>query len=302
MAYVSSNSVKAFIAEETVAGQLATTGLLWEVPRKAGSGLPTVSGGEITSDTIRPGLNGNGSRRGIKSVTHSIEMNAITADYVDFLLENLLNNSFDESGVLKASDKEFKTFSYITEIATGKYDVALGCVVNSFNLRADAASLVTMTFGMVGVDSDNVTALTGLTPTAVPLTAYEYDGSEVLGLTVAGASAMKYSTLDLQIGSPRNARNGLSSNASLGFSSGTREVTATFSVWRDPAVDYEAIFTGQPQEFSFDLGIASYGRKHTVYGTASLPQTSTGDDLMIDVTITGKLNSTQGTAYKIAKL
>ena len=304
MAYVSSNSVKDYIGKETTFGVVPTAALRYELPRKAGSSLPVLSGNEITSDTIRAGLNGNGTRRSINSVSGNIELNAVTAEFVDLLLESALSNDFDAgTGILKASDKPV-SFTHVSEVAANKFKISTGNMVNNFSLKADAAALVTMSFGFVGtkqVEAANINTWTG-TLTPVPLEAYEYDGSELLNLTVAGGTNLKYSTVELSVESPRNPRNALSGTESIGFASQTRNVTATFSIWLDPAVDYNAIFTGEDQEFSFDLGITDYGRRFTMYGTASIPQTRTADDLMLDVTITGKLNTAEGTALKVTKL
>ncbi len=302
MAYIPSSSVKTSIIKETVAGTLPTTGTRFELPRKAGSSLPVKSGGEIISDTIRPGLNANGSRRGVQSVSGSIEMNAISADVVDLLLECGLSGKFDANDVLKASD-DFSTFSYISQLSANRFEVNKGCSINSVELSAEAAGAVQFNFGLVGTEQVESSSLAGtFTTTNVPLEAYEYEGSEVLNITANGNTALQYSNLRLSVDSPRAPRNTLSHNYAAGFSSGQRNVTATFTVYRDPAVDYSALFDGSVQTFSFDLGVEDYGYRFTIYGNASVPQSETGDDMMMTITVTGAYNNTEGTALKVEKL
>ncbi len=302
MAYINSNSVKTTIVKEVVEGTVPTTGNRLELPRKQGSALPTVSGGDVTSDTIRPGLNSNGSRRGNQSVSVPIELNAITADCVDLLMESAVGGTF-ATNVLKAGAVG-PTFSHITELASNEFLITSGIAVTDFSLNAEAAGAVTLSFSATGQKQVKAATVAGtMANVAVPDTAYEYQGAEVLNVTAAGSTALNYSNLSLTVASPKNPRNVLSSNTPKGMTaSGLRSTTLVLTFYRETGVDYAALFSGAIQTFSFDLGLATYGRKFTVYGNASIPQDDTQDDMMVTVTVTGAYMTSEATSLKIEKL
>ena len=302
MAFINSNSVKTTIVKEVVEGTVPTTGNRLELPRKQGSALPTVNGGEVTSDTIRPGLNANGSRRGNQSVSVPIELNAITADCVDLLLESALGGTFD-TDVLKAGSVG-PTFSHITELTSNEFLITSGIAVTDFTLTAEAAGAVTMSFSATGQKQVKATTVAGtLTNVSVPDTAYEDQGAEVLNVTAAGSTALNYSNLAMNIAAPKNPRNVLSSNTPKGMTaSGLRASTLTLTVYRETGVDYAALFNGEIQPFSFELGLPTYGRKFTLHGNASVPQDDTQDDMMITITVTGAYVTSEATSLKIEKL
>jgi len=301
MAYIATSAVKSTAIKETAPGVKPTSGNRYELPRKTGSSLFAASGNEVTSDTIRPGLNANGSRRGPQSVTGTIEMNAFNADVIDFLVSCAAGADFS-GNVLKASDG-LTTFTRIDELASGRLEVNYGCAVNSFSINADALGIVQYSFGVAGLKQETATAFAGtFTSVPVPDTSQELQGIDIANVTANGNTALKYSTLALSLESPRNPRYAISYANADGFSSTTRNVTLTLTYFRDPAVDYGAIFDGTLKPFSFELGAGTNGRRYTVYGTASMPATQSGDDLMGQVVITAGMNSTEGTGFKVEKL
>lgn len=303
MATINSNDVLVYLIPETTYGELAIAGNKYELPRKQGAGLLTKDYGAVASDTIRPGRNANGSRRGNETVSGTIELNAITSPVVDLLLESAASAKFDSNGVLKAAKTDI-SFTHVAVLSNGQYQVSTGCMVTGATLNAQAADAVTYSFEVTGSKQvEQATLPNGYTEVAIDDAAYEYLGHEVLNVTVAGTTALKFSELELQVNQARNARNILSSNTAAGLTvSGAREVTETFTFYREAGVDYEAIFTGEPQEFAFDLGIAAYGRSFTVFGQAAGLENNAEDDLMITITVTGKYDSTTGTALVIEKL
>lgn len=302
MAYISSTDVLVTLIPEAVAGTPATSGNRYSLPRKAGSGLLTKDYGVVASDTIMPGRNSNGSRRGNQSVSGSIEVNAITAPIIDMLIESAASGKF-VNDILKAGQQD-SSFTHVAQLASGQYKVASGCQVTSFTLTATAADAVTMSFDVMGTKQDEVTSVPGtFTNVAVDDAAYEYVGSEVVNIVAAGETNLKYSNLELVINQGRNARNILSSNAAAGLSvSGAREVTLTMTLYREAGVNYEAIFTGEKQEFAFDLGIAGYGRQFIVLGQANGLEDVAEDDMMITITVTGAYDNTEGTALLVGRL
>lgn len=301
MAYTSTSSVKSTIIEENVLGTTPNAGNRYELPRKTGSSLFGASGNETTSDTIRPGLNANGSRRGAQSVTGSIELNAMNADVVDFLLGCAAGAKFN-GNVLKANDAVY-SFTRVDELAGGRLEINSGCVVNSFSLTAEALGAVQYSFGVVGLKQATATTLPGnFTSVLVPETALEYQGSDLANVIAAGDTTLRYSNIQLGLESPRNPRYAISYVNADGFSSTTRNVTLTLTYFRDPAKDYNTIFDGSLKPYSFELGAPGSGRRYTVYGTASMPQTQSGDDLMHQVVITAGLNTAEGTGFKIEKI
>ena len=302
MAFISSTDVKVTLIPETQFGALPTTGNRYELPRKAGDSLLVKDGGEVVSDTIKPGRNANGSRRGNQSVSGSIELNAITAGVTDMLMESAVSGKY-VANVLKAGTTD-SSFTYIAELATDLFKVNTGCMATNFVLSAEAAGAVTYSFDIMGAKQDEAAAIAGtFTTTNVPDTAYEYIGSEVLNVTVAGATNLNFTSLSLNVEQARNARNTLSADYAKGLAaSGVRNATLELTLYRETGVDYNALLNGTKQTVSFDVGTAGYGRKFTIYGQASTPSDVTEDDMMITVTITGAYNSTEGTALKIEKL
>lgn len=302
MATISSSDVKETILPEITFGTLPATGVRYELPRKSGTSLLAKDYGAVSSDTIKPGRNANGARRGNQSVSGTFELNAITAPVIDLLMESAVSGKF-ATNVLKAADTDV-SFSHIAQVATGEFEVNTGCMVTGFTLSASAAEAVTLSFDIMGAKQELKSTIAGtFTATAVDNAAYEYLGHELLNVTVAGSTALKYTNLELSVTQARNARNVLSSNSPIGFAaSGAREVTLTLTIYRETGVDYDALFTGAKQKFTFDLGIASYGRKFTVNGHATSVVTETEDDLMKTVTITGAYDNTDATALIIEKL
>lgn len=302
MPFISSSDVKVTLIPEDTFGVLATTGPRYDIPRKAGDSLPVKDGGNVESDTIKPGRNANGSRRGNQSVSGSLEFNAICAPFMDFLMEGAVSGKYD-GNVLKAGQTD-SSFSHISQLTNNEFKVSTGCVPTNFTLTATAAEAVTLSFDFSGAKQVDESAITG-THTATPVddAAYEFLGHEVLNVTVGGSTALKFTELELSVEQSRTPRNVLSSDAPVGFAaSGARAVTYNLTFYRETGVDYAALFTGDKQEFSFDLGIAGYGRRFTVYGQASIPEDVTEDDMLISVVVTGAYDSTEGTALVIEKL
>lgn len=299
---ISSTDYKVYILPEATEGVAATSGDRFEFPRTQGNGLLTKDYGVVESTTIRPGRNSNGSRRGNQSVSGSLELNAVTAPLVDYLIESAASAKFVGS-ILKASDKNV-SFTHVAELASNTFKVSTGCRVETLTLQASAAEAVSYSFDIIGMKQDETSTFTGsFTTVTIDDAAYEYLGDEILNIVAAGTTNLKYSTLSLVIGNPLAARNGLSSNAAMGIAAtGPRTVTMTLTYWREPGVNYDQIFNGEKQEFTFDLGPAEYGRKFTVYGQANTLEDVEEDDLMVTMTVTGALNSEAGTALTVEKL
>lgn len=299
---ISSSDYKVTILPEATFGVVPTTGNRYDVPRTEGNGLLAKDYGAVESNTIRPGRNGNGARRGNQSVSGALEMNAITAPLIDVLLESALSGKFVGS-ILKAGQVD-SSFTHVAELAANTFQISSGCMVTSFTLTANAAEGVTYSFDITGVKQNETTTFAGtFTPVTIDDAAYEYLGEEVLNIVAAGTTNLKYSTLTLTVEQGRSARNTLSSNAAFGLATtGARVVTLEMSVWREAGVNYEQIFNGEKQEFTFDLGTADYGRKYTTFGQVSGLEDAEEDDLMVNLTVTGAYNSDEGTALVVEKL
>lgn len=299
---IPSSDYKVTILPEATYGVVPTTGPRYEFPRIEGNGLLNKDYGAVESTTMRPGRNGNGARRGNQSVSGSLELNAITAPLVDLLIESAASAKFAGS-VLKAAQTDV-SFTHVAELAANTFKVSSGCMVNSFTLTANAAEAVSYSFDITGVKQDEKSTFAGtFTPVTIDDAAYEYLGDEVLNVVAAGVTNLKYSSLTLTIGQERTPRNTISSDTAFGLSaSGARTVTLEVTFWREAGVNYDEIFTGEKQEFSFDLGVVDYGRKYTIYGQASGLEDAEEHDLMITMTVTAAYNEVEGTALVIEKL
>jgi hypothetical protein len=311
MALISPTDVTLRFVPETVAGVLPTTGAsAFEVPAKADQSVAAFSANEIASNTKRPGRAGNGMRRGMLTGTGSLEMRLQAAPVFNALMESALSGKFTTTGTktLKAglTDSTFSILALLQQGAAGAamVDVASGCMVNKMTISGKFSDEVNVSFDYLATAEAQLTTDSTLTTTALPAASYEFAGSEVGAISVAGNTAIQFTELNLEVTQDRVARGKLGTNASIGIgTNGVRTVKLTLKAYRESfAVD--ALLTGLAQAFSFTIGTAGNG--YGVFipaGYASIPTTEfDSESAFVNIEVTAGYDATSGTDIFITQL
>ncbi len=307
MAYNSSSDLSFSIIPEATEGTTPTTGAArHEVPVQSGASLPTYSGNDIQSTTMRPNRSSNGSRRGVGSGEGSFSMALQRCEAIDLLLQSVASGTWEEDpDSLPPADvllggKTNSSFSTVVKASDNVHFIYGGCVATSFTLEASAAGEeVTANFDFVVMSrtpsaTDNAIAVT---PTGDTV---EFNGTEILGVFIDDTYSLKYSSLTFEINQDANMRQVLGSNVPAGASrSGNREVTFTVTAYReDLAID--ALITGEPQNVAFRIQNSSGQYSFTMpKAIGSVPEDVTEDDLMVTITFTAMYDEVSGTNIKI---
>jgi len=311
MALISPSDVTFRLVPETVAGVLPTTGATrYEIPAKADQSVGAFTANEIASNTKRPGRAGNGMRRGMVTGTGSLEARLQAAPVFYTLMESALSGKFTTTGTktLKAglTDSTFSVLSLLQSGAAGAamLDVASGCMVNKMTISGKFSDEVNISFDYLATANSQLTTDSTLTTATLPAAAYEFAGSEVGAIAVAGNTTIQFTEFSLEITQDRVARGKLGTNASIGIgTNGVRTVKLTLKAYRESfAVD--ALLTGLAQAFSFNIGAVGNGIGVSIpAGFASMPTTEfDSESAFVNIEVTAGYDGTQATDLVITQL
>ncbi|KLT73253.1 hypothetical protein PL75_03235 [Neisseria arctica] len=172
-----------YIVAETVAGTTPASPKWLTLPFKTSSLDGTVN--KTDSDTIADGRLGRGGLPTSMEVAGDIQVNAAFATYDDLLAAAFFNNWSSETLAIGSIRKTFSAVRGYTDIAN--YQTFTGLHVANFALEIPEEGLVTMTFGMAGLNRSQANSVPAGTITP-PVLNEEFTNVGVGELTVDGQS------------------------------------------------------------------------------------------------------------------
>lgn len=301
MSLVNASDLSHSIVRETTFGVTPTaTATRHELPLAADQEPLAASATIIPSQTMRPGRNSNGSRRGSIQVEGSLTTRFVSHAFMDLLLENALCGTFT-TNVLRAGETD-QSFSVISRFASDMFKTSAGCAVSGFTLTATNNDEVSISFDIMGSTQTNSATNNPLAVTAVTGTT-EFIGSEVNTITIGGQT-LAVAELTLSYTQDKTRRFALGSNNSLAYGfNGTREVTLSVKAYRDDFAIDSAI-TGLAQNCSFRIGGTGNGYQFELPSAfGDIPVDSIDDgSVFVDINFTAGFNNAANTSLVITKL
>lgn len=248
----SSQTQIAFVEESTFLGGTPATPT-WQKVRMTGESLnyniENTTSNEIradadVSDLIQTNANAGGDL--------NFELNFGASD-TDILLEHALRGSFASNTLKGGVERKSLSFEKIFEAGTtDQYHRFSGCVVNGFSLNVQAGSILTGTFGVMGLTGTQATAAISGGSYSNANTNDVMTAVDVASISVGGATSTIYYT-DMSISLTNNCRyqQAVGSLGAIGIGYGRREITGALNAYFEDGDLYEEFTQGNASSLTF---------------------------------------------------
>ena len=294
----------AFTEEDTfLAGTPATPA--WQKTRMTGESL-NYSIENTTSDEIRPDAD----------VADLIQTNANVGGDVNFeltfgatdtdiLLEHALRGSFSTNTLKGGIERKSLSIEKLFETGSSdQYFRFFGCVVNALNLNVQAGSILTGSFGLMGLSgTTGQAALSG----ATYVDANSNDvmtAVDVASITVGGVTGDLFYT-DLSVSLTNNCRyqQAVGSLAAIGIGYGRREITGTLNAYFEDQDLYEEFIAGNASSLTFQCTDGTNTYTVTLpkikYSSGQVVAGGNNADVMAEMQLQALFDATSGCAIQI---